>query len=103
MTKYLAASVRARLLAVAKSQGADFNQVLVRFALERILYRLSHVASDLGGTCCGAIQNYYRLEQLCDHIKQILAGVGPPQYIDSSKIMRMESVFRIRIESHDHH
>ena len=41
MTKDLAASVRARLLAVAKSQGVDFNQVLVRFALERILYRLS--------------------------------------------------------------
>lgn len=37
----LAASVRARLLEVAKAQGADFNQVLVRFALERILYRLS--------------------------------------------------------------
>ncbi len=35
------ASVRARLLNVAKAQGADFNQVLVRFALERILYRLS--------------------------------------------------------------
>lgn len=41
MTKNLAASVRARLLAIAKSQNADFNQVLVRFALERILYRLS--------------------------------------------------------------
>jgi predicted nucleotidyltransferase component of viral defense system len=37
----LAASVRARLLNVAKVQGADFNQLLVRFALERILYRLS--------------------------------------------------------------
>ncbi|MCK5875708.1 MAG: nucleotidyl transferase AbiEii/AbiGii toxin family protein [Alcanivoracaceae bacterium] len=37
----LAASVRARLLNVAKAQGVDFNQVLVRFALERILYRLS--------------------------------------------------------------
>lgn len=41
MNKNLAASVRARLLNVAKAQGADFNQVLVRFALERILYRLS--------------------------------------------------------------
>lgn len=41
MKKDLAASIRARLLAVAKSQGADFNQVLVRFALERLLYRLS--------------------------------------------------------------
>ena len=36
-----AASSRARLLAVAKAQGVDFNQVLVRFALERILYRLT--------------------------------------------------------------
>ena len=36
-----AASVRARLLNVAKAQGVDFNQVLVRFALERILYRMS--------------------------------------------------------------
>ena len=36
-----AASVRARLLNAAKAQGADFNQVLVRFALERMLYRLS--------------------------------------------------------------
>lgn len=37
----VAVSVRARLLNVAKAQGVDFNQVLVRFALERILYRLS--------------------------------------------------------------
>jgi len=37
----VAASVRARLLNVAKEQGVDFNQVLVRFALERILYRLT--------------------------------------------------------------
>jgi predicted nucleotidyltransferase component of viral defense system len=37
----LAASVRARLLNVAKAQAVDFNQVLVRFALERILYRLT--------------------------------------------------------------
>ena len=37
----LAASVRARLLNIAKTEGSDFNQVLVRFALERILYRLT--------------------------------------------------------------
>lgn len=37
----LAASVRARLLNLAKAQGVDFNQALVRFALQRILYRLS--------------------------------------------------------------
>ena len=37
----IAASVRARLLNIAKAQNVDFQQVLVRFALERILYRLT--------------------------------------------------------------
>lgn len=41
MNEDIAASVKARLLNLAKAQGVDFNQVLVRFALERILYRLS--------------------------------------------------------------
>lgn len=41
MKKDLAASIRARLLNIAKAQGVDFNQILVRFALERILYRMS--------------------------------------------------------------
>jgi len=41
MSSNQAASVRARQLNVAKAQGVDFNQVLVRFALERILYRLT--------------------------------------------------------------
>jgi Nucleotidyl transferase AbiEii toxin, Type IV TA system len=40
VSKDLSASVRARLLNIAKAQGVDFNQVLVRFALERMLYRL---------------------------------------------------------------
>jgi predicted nucleotidyltransferase component of viral defense system len=44
MSKNLAASVRARLLNIAKAEGVDFNQVLVRFALERILFRLSQSA-----------------------------------------------------------
>src|SRR3990167_7023768 len=44
MKKNLAASVRARLLNVANAQGVDFNQMLVRFALERILYRMSQSA-----------------------------------------------------------
>lgn len=41
MIKDLAASVRARLLNIAKADKTDFNQVLVRYALERLLYRLS--------------------------------------------------------------
>jgi predicted nucleotidyltransferase component of viral defense system len=44
VTKNLPASVRARLLNVAKAQGVNFNQVLIRFALERILYRMSQSA-----------------------------------------------------------
>lgn len=40
MSKDIASSVRARLLNIAKAERSDFNQVLVRYALERILYRL---------------------------------------------------------------
>lgn len=42
MTKRnLAASVRARLFNKAKKDGVNFQRLLVRFALERLLYRLS--------------------------------------------------------------
>ena len=44
MSKDLAASVRARLLNLAKVEGSDFNGVLVRYALERLLYRMSRSA-----------------------------------------------------------
>ena len=44
MNQGIAASLRARLLNLAKAQRVDFNQILVRFALERILYRLSQSA-----------------------------------------------------------
>jgi predicted nucleotidyltransferase component of viral defense system len=44
MQSNLAASVRARLLNIAKTEKTDFNQVLVRYALERFLYRLSKSA-----------------------------------------------------------
>jgi predicted nucleotidyltransferase component of viral defense system len=36
-----AASVRARLLARAREDGEDFQRLLVRYAIERLLYRLS--------------------------------------------------------------
>src|ERR1035438_10358493 len=36
----VAASVRARLLQVAKASGEDFHYVLTRYALERLLLRL---------------------------------------------------------------
>jgi predicted nucleotidyltransferase component of viral defense system len=37
----IAASIRQRLANLAKERGDDFEQVLVRYALERLLYRLS--------------------------------------------------------------
>jgi hypothetical protein len=40
----VAASVRQRLLNIAASSGEDFGLVLIRYALERLLYRLSQSA-----------------------------------------------------------
>lgn len=40
-SKNLIASVQARLLNIAKAEGRDYGQVLTKFALERLLYRLS--------------------------------------------------------------
>lgn len=37
-----AASVKQRLLHLARKRGEDFNLLLVRYALERLLYRLAH-------------------------------------------------------------
>lgn len=42
--KDLAASVRARLLNKAKAEQTDFNAMLLRYAQERLLYRLSQSA-----------------------------------------------------------
>jgi predicted nucleotidyltransferase component of viral defense system len=39
--KNIGASVRARLLQLAKASGQSFDLVLTRFALERLLFRLS--------------------------------------------------------------
>lgn len=39
-SKNLAASVQARLLNLAKAEQREYGQVLTKFALERLLYRL---------------------------------------------------------------
>jgi len=43
-TKNIAASVKQRLLNMARTEGRAFDILLVRFALERLLFRLSHSA-----------------------------------------------------------
>lgn len=39
--KNIAASIRQRLLNIAREQRIEFQLILTRFALERFLYRLS--------------------------------------------------------------
>jgi len=39
--KNISASVRARLLNIARDRGADYNLILSKYAMERLLYRLS--------------------------------------------------------------
>lgn len=39
--KNMAASIRERLLNLAKEQGEDFNFILTQYAIQRVLYRLS--------------------------------------------------------------
>lgn len=38
---HVAASVRQRLLTLAQSKGWDFNRVLARYGVERVLWRLA--------------------------------------------------------------
>ena len=40
----LAASVRQRLLTLSRTEKRDFQEVLTRFALERLLYRIGQTA-----------------------------------------------------------
>jgi hypothetical protein len=40
----IAASVRQRLLSLSRTEGRDFQEVLTRYALERLLYRLGRTA-----------------------------------------------------------
>lgn len=50
MSKDLAASVRARLLNVAKAEQSDFNGVLVRYALEREVLDADILATAIAAT-----------------------------------------------------
>ena len=89
MTRDRAASVRARLLNVAKATGTDFNLVLVRFALERLLFRLSTSAYSDRFVLKGALlfTLWYDLPHRATRDADLL-GFGP------SDTGSMASVFR---------
>ncbi|PIR19565.1 MAG: hypothetical protein COV48_01300, partial [Elusimicrobia bacterium CG11_big_fil_rev_8_21_14_0_20_64_6] len=40
-TKNVSASVKARLLDIARESGEEFNLLLIHYGIERFLYRLS--------------------------------------------------------------
>lgn len=89
MTRDRAASVRARLLNVAKATGTDFNLVLVRFAHERLLFRLSTSAHSDRFVLKGALlfTLWYDLPHRATRDADLL-GFGP------SDTGSMASVFR---------
>ena len=89
MNRDRAASVRARLLNVAKATGTDFNLVLVRFALERLLFRLSTSAHSDRFVLKGALlfTLWYDLPHRATRDADLL-GFGP------SDTGSMASVFR---------
>ncbi|NRR30689.1 nucleotidyl transferase AbiEii/AbiGii toxin family protein [Oxalobacteraceae bacterium] len=78
MTIDLAASIRARLLNLAKAEQSDFNQVLVRFSLERMLYRLSQSAYSENFLLKGALLFSLWYDMPHRHTRDAdLLGLGP--------------------------
>lgn len=89
MTRDRAASVRARLLNVAKATGTDFNLVLVRFALERLLFRLSTSAHSDRFVLKGALlfTLWYDLPHRATRDADLL-GFGPSDTGSTASVFR---------------
>ena len=84
-----AASVRARLLNVAKRGGEDFHYVLTRYALERLLVRLARSAHRDGFLLKGAMLFRAWSPTLHRPTKDLdLLGSGPPD------LDRLATIFR---------
>lgn len=72
-----AASVRARLLVKARTDKQDFNLVLTRYALERLLYRLSgsaeipHVETAFREICAVELDDGIRFQADSVHAEEI--------------------------------
>ena len=87
--KDLPASVRARLLNLAKQRGEDLDLVLKRFGLERLLYRLSESPHKSAFTLKGAMLFELWMEGSHRTTKDLdLLGSG------STDIHRLETIFR---------
>ena len=88
--KDMAASVKQRLLNLAKRQGGDFNFLLSRFAAERLLFRLSHSDHASDFVLKGAMLFHLRSGQAPHRPTRDLdlLAAGTPD------IARMEKLFR---------
>ena len=91
--KNVGASVRAKLLALSKSNGQTFDLVLTRFALERLLYRLSRSEFSEHFVLKGALLLITWLETPHRPTRDLdLLGLGDPEP------ERMLAVFRNILE-----
>lgn len=87
----MAASVKQRLLNLAKKQGEDFNFFLSRFAVERFLFRLSRSEYRKDFVLKGAMLFHLRLREVPYRPTRDLdlMGTGAPD------IARMEKLFQV--------
>lgn len=85
----VAASVKARLLKHARQEGGDLNAVVVRYVLERLLYRLANSAHSNEFVLKGALLFVIWSGRPHRATKDVdLLGYGTPD------LQRLESVFR---------
>ena len=87
--KNVGASIRARLLKLAKDNGSDYGLILTKYALERILYRLSISQWNDAFLLKGALLFDLWFDQPHRPTRDIdLLGFGP------SEIDRLATIFR---------
>ena len=85
----LAASVRQRLLMLSRNEKRDFQHVLTRFALERLLYRVGHTEYRDQFILKGALLFVVWSEEIHRFTQDLdLLGYGEPS------VERLVSVFR---------
>lgn len=88
--KDVAASVKQRLLNLARGSGEEFNLILIRYGIERFLYRLSQSEYADGFVLKGAILFYLFAEVPHRPTRDVdLLGSGPPDLDRAEEVIRV--------------